>query len=508
MKYYFRKTFSYGKRGIQFIYDNWNDYGYFTLYTAMYLDENNTRYELGKVSFATITEAQNQYEKKATDDWVSYTSFEYLPKSFNMLTDNIISLGSIEYYEQLYCIFPEKQVFEMLTDLNDIAYNLNLYEVNKEMDVINTSFLRGSSVYTLQNQLHRVSRNGIKQIPFNFELRYSVAAKEKVFSFNVDPNSSLPTNVYSLIGNNGTGKTTVIKDIVKCYLKGSNLQSHLINDSKVSLEIHDDYDNETFESILFISFSTFDQLNSEYFDNSEKNNNFKYIGNSMFWEGRQIMKTPKELAEDFINNLNKIKDSPERIILWEKEMLKLSFDTEISTFISDFSEKPELLLEKATNLSSGQKMILLGLSALVAQIDEKTLIIIDEPESYLHPPLVSAYIRILSDILSQKNGVAIIATHSPVILQEIPKNCVWILERNHSKDLLIRHPKIETFGENISVIMDDIFGLDIRNTGFYQFLSYLSEQKLELAKKLVLGNNLGSEANLFMQIFLESEQNA
>lgn len=146
-------------------------------------------------------------------------------------------------------------------------------------------------------------------------------------------------------------------------------------------------------------------------------------------------------------------------------------------------------------------MILLGLSALVAQIDEKTLIIIDEPESYLHPPLVSAYIRILSDILSQKNGVAIIATHSPVILQEIPKNCVWILERNHSKDLLIRHPKIETFGENISVIMDDIFRLDIRNTGFYQFLSYLSEQKLELAKKLVLGNNLGSEANLFMQIF-------
>lgn len=271
MKYYFRKAYSYKKQGIQFIYDNWNDYGYFTLYTAIYLDENDVRHELGKVSFATVKEAQNQYKNKASDDWVSYNSFDYLPKIVDVLTDNIISLGSIDYYEQLYYIFSEKQVSEILLNLRDIAYDLNLYEKHKEIDVINTSFLRGSSVYTLQNQLHRVARNGTKQIPFNFELCYSINEnKNKVFSFNVDPNSPLPTNVYSLIGNNGTGKTTVIKDIVKCYIKDSSTQSYLINNSKVSLEIHDDYDNETFESILFISFSTFDQLNSEYFDNSKK----------------------------------------------------------------------------------------------------------------------------------------------------------------------------------------------------------------------------------------------
>ena len=113
------------------------------------------------------------------------------------------------------------------------------------------------------------------------------------------------------------------------------------------------------------------------------------------------------------------------------------------------------------------------------------------------------FIRILSYILSQKNGVASIATHSPVILQEIPQEYVWILERDFSKKLTVRHPKIETFGENISMIMDDVFGLDIRNSGFYQFLSLLSEKKPDIAKELIDNDKLGSEASLFMQIFLE-----
>lgn len=55
---------------------------------------------------------------------------------------------------------------------------------------------------------------------------------------------------------------------------------------------------------------------------------------------------------------------------------------------------------------------------------------LDEPESHLHPPLLSAFIRSLSELLILRNGVAIIATHSPVILQEVPKRCAWILNRS------------------------------------------------------------------------------
>lgn len=47
--------------------------------------------------------------------------------------------------------------------------------------------------------------------------------------------------------------------------------------------------------------------------------------------------------------------------------------------------------------------------------------LIDEPEGHLHPPLLSAFVRALSELLVNRNGVAIIATHSPVVLQEVPR---------------------------------------------------------------------------------------
>ena len=83
-----------------------------------------------------------------------------------------------------------------------------------------------------------------------------------------------------------------------------------------------------------------------------------------------------------------------------------------------------------TKLSSGHGIILLTITKLVETIEEKTLVLLDEPETHLHPPLVSSFIRCLSELLMSTNAVAIIATHSPIILQEVPKNCVWILDRS------------------------------------------------------------------------------
>ena len=79
---------------------------------------------------------------------------------------------------------------------------------------------------------------------------------------------------------------------------------------------------------------------------------------------------------------------------------------------------------------------------------EQTLVLIDEPETHLHPPLLSAYMRGLSEILIAENGVAILATHSPVVLQEVPKSCVTII-RKYGQAVKIEKPRIETFGENI-----------------------------------------------------------
>ena len=121
-------------------------------------------------------------------------------------------------------------------------------------------------------------------------------------------------------------------------------------------------------------------------------------------------------------------------------------------------------------LSSGHKIVLLTITRLVETLQERSLVLIDEPEAHLHPPLLSAFIRALSELLNSTNGVAIIATHSPVILQEAPKSCVWKLRRAGAEAIADRL-EIESFGENVGVLTNEIFGLEIAKSGFYKLLN-------------------------------------
>ncbi len=55
-------------------------------------------------------------------------------------------------------------------------------------------------------------------------------------------------------------------------------------------------------------------------------------------------------------------------------------------------------------LSSGHAIVLLTITRLVELVEERSLVLIDEPEGgHLHPPLLSAFVRALSDLLVQRN---------------------------------------------------------------------------------------------------------
>lgn len=125
--------------------------------------------------------------------------------------------------------------------------------------------------------------------------------------------------------------------------------------------------------------------------------------------------------------------------------------------------------KRIERMSSGHAVVILTISRLVAAVEEKTLVLIDEPESHLHPPLLSAFIRALSELLHNRNGVSIIATHSPVVLQEVPRCCVWKINRS---GLVTdsRRPDIETFGENVGILTREVFGLEVVKSGFHDLL--------------------------------------
>lgn len=114
--------------------------------------------------------------------------------------------------------------------------------------------------------------------------------------------------------------------------------------------------------------------------------------------------------------------------------------------------------------SSGHKIVLLSMTRLVELVGERTLVLIDEPEAHLHPPLAASFIRALSALLANRNGIAILATHSPVMLQEVPQECVWLLFRT-GLNVDNKRRQVETFAENLGVLTREVFRLEVTNSG-------------------------------------------
>jgi predicted ATP-dependent endonuclease of OLD family len=151
------------------------------------------------------------------------------------------------------------------------------------------------------------------------------------------------------------------------------------------------------------------------------------------------------------------------------------------------------------NLSAGHKIVLYSITRLVESVEERSLVLLDEPEAHLHPPLLSAFVRALSDLLVDRNGVALIATHSPVVLQEVPNRCVWKLRRS-GRIVNAERPEIETFGENVGILTREIFGLEVSQSGFHRLLQDAAEEGLsyeEIVERF--GGALGSEARALAQ---------
>jgi hypothetical protein len=98
--------------------------------------------------------------------------------------------------------------------------------------------------------------------------------------------------------------------------------------------------------------------------------------------------------------------------------------------------------------------------------------------------------------LKRRNAAAIIATHSPVVLQEVPRRCVWFLRRA-GDTLEIERPAIETFGENVGVLTREAFGLEVTASGFHQLIATrASSDFFSTYDTLVesFGGQLGAEA--------------
>ena len=193
-------------------------------------------------------------------------------------------------------------------------------------------------------------------------------------------------------------------------------------------------------------------------------------------ESGTLLKSINDLHDEFISSLRQCIQSRDKLNRWVSAISTLESDENFAEMnLSDLTQySGDDLKSRAKStlkrMSSGHAIVLLTITKLVAKVEEKTLVLLDEPESHLHPPLLSALTRALSELLYNRNGVAIIATHSPVVLQEVPKSCVWKITRSRLS-LSSTRPEIETFGENVGTLTREVFGLEVTKSGYHTILA-------------------------------------
>ena len=453
--------------GIHTVYlkiDHWNDYSFVTMFYMSLHDDKGELHDIGNVKIGF----------KGQD--TSKSTYEMLGNNFESLPEGYFSLGmDVDYYRKLSDMSKDFRE-DLLGSLNDMVFKPYYLDLAQDEAVFSNSLLRNVSLSVIKGQYTRVLSGHPPLTDFKFSYRRPDEEKMAGIDlyFHVQAGSKPSTNIHTLIGRNGVGKTTLLNGMIEALTNiGKSAGQFFENGSWQESPIAADY----FSSIVSVSFSAFDPFNppSEQPDPS-KGACYFYIGlkNTEGKDSHALKELP-ELRLEFVESLKSCLSQPGRKHRWESAIYSLESDENFAEMqlprLAGFSgeELEEKALALIEQMSSGHAIVLLTITKLVARVEEKTLILIDEPESHLHPPLLSAFIRSLSELLHDRNGVAIIATHSPVVLQEVPKTCVWKINRTRL-EVSVKQPDEETFGENVGTLTREVFGLEVVKSGFHQLL--------------------------------------
>ena len=370
------------------------------------------------------------------------------------------------------------------------------------------SLLRNISETLVINRFHRLSKG--QETLIDFTLKYSYPLKNELLNKNdiefvVNAKSLPPTNVHVIIGRNGVGKTHLLTDIAKTIL----IPTKAYDNGRLSYT-SDEQIKCPISKVITVSFSIFDDLkilNEE--EQKAKSNNEKSIryiniglNGTINEESKSELTESDKLAKLFYYYFNNcmINGKKDR---WQDVIKILNTDCTFNNikvsnlpniFLNDTIDNKKYIIDFFSKLSSGHSIILLTLTGLIANVEEGSLVLLDEPETHFHPPLLSAFINALSQLLLLKNGLAIIATHSPVVLQEVPKSCVWKISRNNT---IIKTERLEheTYGGNLNTLTRDVFGYEVNESGFHRELkkAALKYDSFDEAVQ-AFNSELGSEA--------------
>lgn len=410
---------------------NWNDYGVVSMFELAYYKNGSFQAHIGY--FKIIHEEEN----------LTYTKLQ--PKFLN-LGNEFCSLSSEEgFYQNLKEILGENGMISVLYALRDAAYFSDICDTWESNSNFKHSLIRDNGAERMLRDLKPILKGHDLSKAFHFSYSFQPAYSQipiKV-SLDFDHQAELPNRIFAVIGKNGTGKTQLMNSLP----------------TALSKNIEEDFFKKipSFSKIIAVSYSVFDT-----FRIPKKNAAFNYVYCGLKDEDGDI-RSNKGLKISFHNNWKKI-DDLRRLSRWRDILVNVIEEELVDQFIvvsKDYDRDFEVSIKGFHNiqdqLSSGQSILLYILTQVVANIRVDSLILYDEPETHLHPNAIVALMNSIYELVNEFESFCLIATHSPLVIRELFSKNVFVLKREDNVPSLQRIG-IESFGENLGVLNDEVFG--------------------------------------------------
>ncbi|MET7140091.1 AAA family ATPase [Xanthomonas sp. PPL139] len=488
------------------VQDNWDDYGYKTTFHVTLHVSADESYDLGSIK---IIEAGRTS---------GYTEMPKRP--FQKLPAGHASLGAdLDYYETVYKL--GRDVFEpYFRGLRDVAFDDEIKASVEDCEAYRVSLLRfGGAERTIGDaaRLLRAPTFPTKRRSAGFRVKFKTRVAQRSNAFTIDfdfrRRSRLPNRINALIGYNGTGKTRLLSNlaiVASGYGYGSKED---VLDKAAGRFVGT---APPFKTVVVLSYSAFDtfvipgRTEEEKERLQERGEIFGYVycglrerSDDEAPNGEQAyrLRTPAEIEAEFLSALERVRqaDRLENLLEILKPLLRDPSFQRIGLTQLYANHDDDELGELFRGLSSGHKVVLKIVTELTAHISgsEPTLVLIDEPETHLHPPLLAAFLKSVRACLDTFDGYAIIATHSPVVLQETPARYVQVLRRAADQSRVVA-PSVETFAENIGVITQEVFNLGDGSTDWHETLSTLARRDSLEEIEEAFGRKLGFAARSYV----------
>jgi predicted ATPase len=469
---------------VMLVQDNWDDYGYRTTFRATLHLTSDESVDLGNVKI--LHRAQTE----------GYTP---MPRqAFQDLGSDYCSLGdNLGYYEELFK--RGRQIYRpYLRGLGDVAYSDEVRAAFEDLEGYKVSLLRFSgSERTIADaaklfaRAKPVSKRRSAGFKVKFKTQVAHDANAFIIDFDFQRRGSLPNRINVLIGYNGTGKTMLLSNLATVASGYGYSRKEDLLEKRAGRFVGT---QPPFKTVVVVSYSAFDTFVIPGRTEVEKTRlrdeggifGYIYCGLRVRTEDNEEdegesyrLRTPQEIETEFLTALARVREADRLDALLEilRPLLRdASFQRIGLTQL--YADRNDGNAELFRSLSSGHKVVLKIVTELTAHVDENqpTLVLIDEPETHLHPPLLAALLKGVRACLERFDGYAVIATHSPVVLQETPSRYVHVLRRIGDQSKVV-NASIETFGENIGVITQDVFNLDDGSTDWHDTLRSLARRR-------------------------------